>query len=86
MSLARNQHHVGRSRLGHGIGLDGHEWAYLVQGNATPLQPGMCFTNEPGVYLPGELGVRHEDVITITDSGAECLSKWPGTIDQPVVL
>lgn len=73
-------------RLGHGIGLDGHEWAYLVQGNATPLQPGMCFTNEPGVYLPGELGVRHEDVVTITDSGAECLSKWPGTIDQPVVL
>ncbi len=73
-------------RLGHGIGLDGHEWAYLVQGNTTPLQPGMCFTNEPGVYLPGELGVRHEDVITITDSGAECLSKWPGTIDQPVVL
>lgn len=72
-------------RLGHGIGMDGHEWTYLVQGNATRLQAGMCFSNEPGVYLPGELGVRHEDVMTVTETGAECLSKWPGTIDQPVV-
>lgn len=73
-------------RVGHGIGMDGHEWTYLVQGNATPLRPGMCFSDEPGIYLPGELGVRHEDVITITETGAECLSKWPGTIEQPVVV
>ncbi len=72
-------------RVGHGIGMDGHEWTYLVRGNTTALRPGMCFSNEPGVYIDGEMGIRHEDVMTITESGAECLSRWPGTPESPVV-
>src|SRR5512146_3158736 len=52
-------------RTGHGIGLDGHEWTYLVKGNTTPLEPGMCFSDEPTVALPGEFGVRHEDCLYI---------------------
>jgi Xaa-Pro aminopeptidase len=73
-------------RLGHGIGMDGHEWTYLVRGNGTPLQPGMCFSDEPGVYIPGELGIRHEDVIVITEGGAENLTKWSGTPEEPAVV
>ncbi|MCL4819555.1 MAG: Xaa-Pro peptidase family protein [Vicinamibacteria bacterium] len=74
-------------RLGHGMGLDGHEWTYLVEGNQTPLQPGMCFSDEPGIYIPGELGVRHEDMIAITDSGARNLGpKWSGTPEEPAVV
>ena len=57
-------------RVGHGIGMDGHEWTYLVKGNRTALRPGMCFSDEPGIYIPGELGVRHEDIIFITETGA----------------
>ena len=44
-------------RVGHGIGMDGHEWPYLVRGNTLPLAPGMTFSDEPGVYIPGEFGV-----------------------------
>jgi len=66
-------------RLGHGIGLDGHEWTNFVRGNTTPIRAGMCFSDEPGIYIPGELGVRHEDIITITENGAESLTKWTGT-------
>jgi len=73
-------------RLGHGIGMDGHEWTYLVKGNRTVLRPGMCFSDEPGIYLPGELGVRHEDIIFITPSGAENMTRWPGTPEDPAVL
>ncbi len=73
-------------RLGHGIGMDGHEWPYLVRGNTTRLQPGMCFTNEPGIYLPGELGIRHEDVILITETGAENMTKWSGSPEAPAVV
>jgi Xaa-Pro aminopeptidase len=73
-------------RVGHGIGMDGHEWTYLVRGNATPLQPGMCFSDEPGIYIPGEIGVRHEDVITITEDGAANLTKWTGTPEDPAVV
>ncbi len=72
-------------RLGHGIGMDGHEWTYLVKGNRTLLRPGMCFSDEPGIYIPGELGIRHEDVITITADGADVLEKWPGTPEEPAV-
>jgi Xaa-Pro dipeptidase len=57
-------------RLGHGIGLDGHEWPYLVRGNRTILKPGMTFSNEPGIYVPGEYGVRCEDDMVIAESGA----------------
>jgi len=56
-------------RLGHGIGLDGHEHPYLVSGNDQPLEPGMAFSIEPGVYLPGRFGVRIEDVAIIGDDG-----------------
>jgi len=73
-------------RLGHGIGLDGHEHPYMVRGNTLPLRPGMTFTDEPGVYLYGELGVRHEDVVCVTEDGAEGLTKWTGGPEQPAVV
>lgn len=70
-------------RLGHGIGLDGHEWTYLVRGNETKLAPGMCFSNEPGVYIYGEFGVRLEDCFHVTDSGGELFTKQSPSIDDP---
>jgi len=73
-------------RVGHGIGMDGHEWTYLVRGNETRLRPGMCFSDEPGIYIPGELGVRHEDVITITDDGASTFTPWSGSPEDPAVV
>jgi Xaa-Pro aminopeptidase len=73
-------------RVGHGIGMDGHEWTYLVKGNTTKLRPGMCFSDEPGIYIPGEMGIRHEDIITITESGADVLEKWTGTPQSPAVV
>jgi Xaa-Pro dipeptidase len=73
-------------RLGHGIGMDGHEWSYIVRGNSTKLRPGMCFTNEPGVYLPGEMGIRHEDVMTITEDAVDNLTKWSGSPEDPAVI
>jgi Xaa-Pro dipeptidase len=73
-------------RVGHGIGMDGHEWTYLVKGNRTVLRPGMCFSDEPGIYIPGELGVRHEDIIFITETGAENMTRWSGTPEDPAVL
>jgi len=73
-------------RLGHGIGLDGHEWPYMVRGNTTKLAPGMTFTDEPGIYIPGELGVRHEDTVAVTESGCENLvPRWSGTPEEPAV-
>jgi Xaa-Pro dipeptidase len=56
-------------RLGHGIGLDGHEHPYLVRGSKTNLMPGMTFSNEPGVYIPGEFGIRCEDLMVIAEDG-----------------
>ena len=56
-------------RLGHGIGLDGHEHPYLVRGSKTVLEPGMTFSNEPGIYIPGEFGIRCEDVMAIAPDG-----------------
>jgi Xaa-Pro dipeptidase len=73
-------------RVGHGIGMDGHEWTYLVRGNTTRLRPGMCFSDEPGIYIPGELGVRHEDCIFITETGAESFTKWTGRPEEPAVV
>jgi Xaa-Pro dipeptidase len=70
-------------RLGHGIGLDGHEWTYLVHGNKTRLEPGMTFSDEPGIYVPGEFGVRLEDVMVITDNGAELLTGQAESIENP---
>jgi Xaa-Pro dipeptidase len=73
-------------RVGHGIGMDGHEWTYLVRGNTEKLRPGMCFSDEPGIYVPGELGIRHEDIIVITETGAENLTKWTGPPEHPAVV
>jgi Xaa-Pro dipeptidase len=73
-------------RVGHGIGMDGHEWTYLVKGNTTRLRPGMCFSDEPGIYIPGEIGVRHEDVIVITEDGAANMTRWSGSPEDPAVV
>ncbi|MFQ5670010.1 MAG: M24 family metallopeptidase [Acidobacteriota bacterium] len=70
-------------RVGHGIGLDGHEWTYLVRGNKTPLAPGMCFSDEPGIYIQGEFGVRLEDCMHVTESGARLFTRQSPSIDQP---
>ena len=70
-------------RTGHGIGLDGHEPVNLVRGEMTKLAPGMCFSNEPGIYIPGEFGIRLEDCFYMTDSGPEWFSAPPPSIDQP---
>ncbi|MBI4278630.1 MAG: aminopeptidase P family protein [Armatimonadetes bacterium] len=58
-------------RLGHGLGLDVHEPPYIVGGNTLPLQPGMVFSDEPGIYLPGQFGIRIEDIVTVTATGGE---------------
>lgn len=60
-------------RLGHGIGMEGHEWYYLVRGNRHLLQPGNIFSNEPGIYIVGEFGIRLEDEMLITEAGARLL-------------
>jgi Xaa-Pro dipeptidase len=67
-------------RLGHGMGMDGHEAPYLVEGNDRRLEPGMVFTIEPGVYQPGKFGVRIEDDCVVTAEGLEIMSTRPGKI------
>ncbi len=67
-------------RLGHGMGMDGHEPPYMVEGNDTPLEPGMVFTIEPGIYQPGKFGVRIEDDNLVTDTGVEVLSQRPAKL------
>lgn len=61
-------------RTGHGIGLEVHEHPYMVEGNSRPLQAGMTFSVEPGIYLPGEFGVRIEDIVACTTDGADTLN------------
>jgi Xaa-Pro dipeptidase len=70
-------------RLGHGMGMDGHEWPYLVRGNTLPLAPGMMFSDEPGIYIPGEFGVRLEDDLHITADGAELLTPQSPSLEDP---
>jgi len=71
-------------RVGHGVGLDVHEAPYIVQGNATPLAAGMCFSNEPTICIYGEFGVRLEDHIYMTDEGANWFTKPSPSIDNPL--
>jgi Xaa-Pro dipeptidase len=71
-------------RTGHGIGLDGHEPPYLVHGDATPLEPGMCFSDEPGIYIPGEFGVRLEDCWRMTGAGPKLFTPLARSIDDPI--
>jgi Xaa-Pro dipeptidase len=70
-------------RTGHGIGLDGHEWTNFVRGNKTPLQPGMCFSDEPMIAIYGEFGIRLEDCLHITETGAKWFSEPSPAIDRP---
>jgi Xaa-Pro dipeptidase len=70
-------------RLGHGMGMDGHEWPYLVRGNTLPMQPNMMFSDEPGIYIPGKFGVRIEDDMHITADGAELLTPRSPSLEQP---
>jgi Xaa-Pro dipeptidase len=70
-------------RTGHGIGLDGHEPVNLVRGEATPLAAGMCFSDEPGLYLPGRFGIRLEDCFHMTEAGPRWFSQPPPSIDEP---
>ena len=70
-------------RTGHGISMDGHEPVNFVRGETTKLAPGMCFSNEPGLYLPGKFGVRLEDCLHMTANGPEWFSTPPKSIDAP---
>src|ERR1700741_3763657 len=73
-------------RLGHGIGLDGHEHPYLVRGSKTVLAPGMTFSNEPGIYIPGEFGLRCEDDMVVTADGpAQLLTpRFQVSLEKPL--
>jgi Xaa-Pro dipeptidase len=70
-------------RTGHGIGMDGHEPVNLVHGETTPFAAGMCFSNEPGLYLPGKFGIRIEDCFHMTESGPAWFSKPQVSIEYP---
>lgn len=73
-------------RVGHGIGLDMHEWPYLVGGNRQKLVPGMLFSDEPGIYLPGKYGVRLEDDMLITENGAELFTWQSPSLQDPFAI
>jgi len=70
-------------RLGHGIGMDGHEWPYLVRGNTTPMTANMTFSDEPGIYIRGEFGIRLEDDMHITENGAELFTPQSPSLENP---
>lgn len=65
------------------MGMDGHEWPYLVKGNTLPLAPGMVFSDEPGIYIRDEFGVRLEDDMVITADGAELFTPQSMSLDDP---
>ncbi|MFY0627694.1 MAG: aminopeptidase P family protein [Reichenbachiella sp.] len=71
-------------RVGHGIGMDFHEWEYLVKGNEKPMALGMCFSNEPGIYLYDEFGVRLEDCWYATENGYEAFTPQSPSIENPI--
>ena len=70
-------------RVGHGMGMDGHEWPYLVRGNPTKLQPNMTFSDEPGIYIRGEFGIRIEDDMHILANGAELFTPQSPSLEDP---
>jgi Xaa-Pro dipeptidase len=70
-------------RTGHGIGMEVHEPVYLVHGERTPLAPGMCFSDEPGIYIPGKFGIRLEDCWHMTEAGPKFFTQPPPSIDSP---
>jgi len=70
-------------RTGHGIGMDGHEWTNFVKGNKRPIQPGMCFSDEPTIVIYGEFGIRLEDCLYITENGPKFFTKQSVSIDEP---
>jgi Xaa-Pro dipeptidase len=70
-------------RTGHGIGMDGHEWTNFVKGNKTPIQPGMCFSDEPTVVIYGEFGIRLEDCLYIDADGPKFFTKQSESIEAP---
>jgi Xaa-Pro dipeptidase len=70
-------------RTGHGIGLEGHEWTNFVKGNKTPIQVGMCFSNEPTISIPGEFGIRLEDCLYVSEDGPHFFTKQSISIEQP---
>ncbi len=70
-------------RVGHGMGMDGHEWPYLVRGNETRLEVNMTFSDEPGIYVRGEFGVRLEDDMHITEEGAELFTPQSESLEDP---
>lgn len=72
-----------KHRLGHGMGMDGHEWPYLVRGNAVKLQPEMTFSDEPGIYIRGEFGIRLEDDMHILENGAELFTPQCQSLEKP---
>jgi Xaa-Pro dipeptidase len=71
-------------RTGHGIGMDGHEAPYLVRNDQTPLQAGMCFSDEPGLYIPGEFGIRLEDCWYMTASGPKTFTPLAKSLAAPI--
>jgi Xaa-Pro dipeptidase len=73
-------------RVGHGIGLDMHEWPYLVQGNTQKMVAGMVFSNEPGIYIPQKFGIRLEDDMFITDHGAEMFTMQSPSLMDPFAI
>ena len=70
-------------RTGHGIGMDGHEWGNMIKGNKRPLQPGMCFSIEPTISIPGEFGIRLEDCVYMTEEGAKWFSTPALSVSEP---
>lgn len=71
-------------RTGHGIGMKGHESVNFVHGETTPLAPGMCFSNEPGIYIFGEFGVRIEDCLYMTETGPAWFTVPPESLENPI--
>ena len=71
-------------RTGHGIGMEGHESVNFVHGETAVLKPGMCFSNEPGIYIQGEFGVRLEDCIYLTKNGPQWFTMPPASLDDPI--